>query len=272
MNHHLKPRFVRFTELRWADIDCDMHLHTCQSDGEATPAEMMAYAVERKLDRIAFTEHVRRDTQWFDEFARAVRAAREQFASLEALVGCEAKALDTQGTLDTTEEIRAVCDIVLGSVHRFPNGRGGYLVGETLSPERFARIEFDLAMGLLAHAPIDVLAHPGGMYARRHGEFPHHLMREILVASLRRGIAVEINTSYLRDLPAFLKLCAEVNPYVSIGSDAHRLVQVGTCRDRLLDGGVGAHDEPQALCRKLRLPARECARHREKAQRTRTNQ
>ena len=240
MNVHSKPAFKRFLDLRWPDINCDLHLHTSWADGKADIRAIMRYAVERGLGQLAFTEHVRRDTDWFQEFARQVRVEREAYPQLEVLVGCEAKALDTRGSLDVTDEILAECDIVLGSVHRFPNGKGGYIDFSSLHQERFAQIEFELAIGLLEAAPIDVLAHPGGMYSRLHTGFPSAMMREILKRSLERGIAVEINPSYLQDLSAFLRLCAEINPYVSLGSDMHHLEQLGECRDRLQAHGVGS--------------------------------
>jgi putative hydrolase len=216
-----------------------LHLHTTQTDGKAEIDEIMADAVARGLARIAFTEHVRKDTDWFPDFARRIRAAQTHYPALEVLVGCEAKALDTSGSLDVSDAIRAACDIVLGSVHRFPDGRGGYLDFGELEAADFAQIELELALGLLSAAPIDVLAHPGGMYARRFGDFPSHLMQMIMEKSLEREIAVEINTSYLTNLPAFLELCQEINPYVSIGSDMHRLEKLGHCRDLLLAQGVG---------------------------------
>jgi putative hydrolase len=236
---HQPLNFSRFHDLSWSDINCDLHLHTTQTDGQADIETIMAGAVEKGLARIAFTEHVRQDTVWFPEFAQQIRLAHSNYPALQVLVGCEAKALDTTGALDVSDAIRAECDIVLGSVHRFPNGRGGYLDFGELAPADFAQIEFDLAMGLLAAAPINVLAHPGGMYARRFGDFPADLMRLMMERSLDRGIAFEINSSYLRDIPAFLSLCAEVNPYVSIGSDMHRLDKLGHCRDRLLELGIG---------------------------------
>ncbi|MCK4598783.1 PHP domain-containing protein [Candidatus Bipolaricaulota bacterium] len=239
MSTHKKQMFARFLDLKWPDINCDMHLHTTRTDGKADIKDVMHYAVERGLSRIAFTEHVRRDTQWFQEFTRQVRAEQKAYPQLEVLVGCEAKALDTEGLLDATDKILAECDIVLGSVHRFPDGRGGYIGFSSLSQEHFAQIEFELAVGLLGAAPIDVLAHPGGMYFRRYTDFPSAMMREILKQSLERGIAVEINTSYIQNLPGFLRLCVEINPYVSIGSDMHRLEQLGECRDRLHAHGVG---------------------------------
>jgi putative hydrolase len=234
-----KLSFARFRDLDWQAINCDLHLHTTQTDGKADLNAIMADAAAKGLDRIAFTEHVRKDTDWFPDFAGRIRAAQAQYPTLEVLVGCEAKALDSSGSLDVSDAIRAECDIVLGSVHRFPDGRGGYLDFGELKAAEFAQIELELALGLLSAAPIDVLAHPGGMYARRFGDFPTYLMQIIMEKSLERGIAVEINSSYLTDLPAFLDLCQAINPYVSIGSDMHRLEKLGHCRDSLLAQGVG---------------------------------
>jgi putative hydrolase len=233
MSTYENHQFDRFLNLKWADTNCDLHLHTSRTDGRADIGAIMRRAVGQGLSRIAFTEHVRRDTTWFQEFAHEVRAGREAYPNLEVLVGCEAKALDMRGSLDATDEILAECDIVLGSVHRFPDTEGGYLDFSALSQEQFAHIEFELALGLLEAAPIDVLAHPGGMHFRWHSDLPSDIMREILRKSLDRGIAVEINSSNLGDFDAFLRLCAEVNPYVSIGSDMHRLEELGECRDRL---------------------------------------
>jgi putative hydrolase len=234
-----KNGFVRFLDLKWPDINCDLHAHTNRTDGQASVRDVMRRAAERGLRRIAFTEHVRRDTTWFSEFAREVRSASEDYPDLEVLVGCEAKALDTQGTLDASQEILAECDIVLGSVHRFPDGSGGYTSFSTLSEQQMAESELELALGLLEAAPIDVLAHPGGMYFRKYRDFPSDMMRELLNSSLERGIAVEISASYVGDLAALLKIYTDVNPYVSIGSDAHRLEQLGNCRDNLKAQGIG---------------------------------
>ncbi|WP_414586010.1 PHP domain-containing protein [Scytonema sp. PCC 10023] len=238
--YHKPYQFKRFLDLRWSDINCDLHMHTSWTDGKAGVSDILELSVREGLSYVAFTEHVRKDTNWFPEFAQEVRSKAEAYFQLNVLVGCEAKALDINGGLDVSEEILAECDLVLGSVHRFPNSQGGYINVSHLTSQGFAQIEFELALGLLKFAPIDVLAHPGGMYSRLHGEFPAEFMRELMKVSLERGIAMEINTSYLRNLPNFLELCAELNPYVSIGSDMHRLEQLANCRDQLHRLGVGA--------------------------------
>ena len=227
--------FRRFSDLDRAAINVDLQVHTTQTDGRASITEILDAAQRRGLSIIAFTEHVRRDTAWFADFARTVRQEAKAYPDLRVLVGCEAKALDTNGALDAPEAVLAECDLVLGSVHRFPDGKGGLLNFADLSAAECAETECALALGLLRHAPVHVLAHPGGMTLRRHGAYPVELFRQMLIASLERNIAVEINSSYLRDVPAFLKLCAEINPYVSIGSDVHGLEELGRCRDLLLE-------------------------------------
>jgi putative hydrolase len=231
--------FKRFLDLQSVDLNCDFHMHTDRTDGKAGVQEIIDLAVERGLKQVAFTEHVRQDTDWFSSFVQEVRSTAQHYPQLNIYVGCEAKALNSKGGFDVSSEILAASDVVLGSVHRFPNGLGGYLNSRDLSAEEFARIEFDLAMGLIEAAPIDVLAHPGGMYSKRYGDFPKSMMRDLMQASLDQEIAIEINTAYLRNLSQFVELCADVNPYVSIGSDVHRLEQLGNCRGQLQTLGVG---------------------------------
>lgn len=228
-------KLCRFRDLTRKAVNVDFQIHTTQTDGRATIEELLQAAQRRGLSAIAFTEHVRRDTTWFADFAAKVRSAAKAYPKLQVLVGCEAKALDMNGALDASDEILAECDLVLGSVHRFPDGAGGFLNFADLDAAACAEIECALALGLVRHAPIHVLSHPGGMTLRRHGSFPEPMFRKLFAAVLERGIAIEINSSYLRDVPAFLELCAEFNPYVSIGSDAHRLEEVGRCRDTLLE-------------------------------------
>jgi putative hydrolase len=150
---------------------------------------------------------------------------------IKVLVGCEAKALDADGTLDVSDSILAEADLVLGSVHRIPNGSGGFFEFQAMPSTELADVELRFAVGLLKGAPIDVLAHPGGMYQRFKGPFPVDYFRELLNESVRCETAMEISSSYLREPGTFMDLCAELNPHVSIGSDVHELRAMGSCRD-----------------------------------------
>lgn len=235
-----KFSFVRFLDINRSNINYELHLHTTRTDSRVDIETALRTASARGLVGIAFTEHVRKDTAWFDDFIREVRCNASNFPQLITLVGCEAKALDAYGTLDINPAILAECDIVLGSVHRFPDSKGGFLDFAALNAKEVAQIEFELALGLVESAPIDVLSHPGGMYSRQYAEdLPNTMLRAIMIKTLSRGIAIEINSSYIKSFPDFLALCAEINPYVSIGSDVHHIEDIGQCRDRLLTCGVG---------------------------------
>ncbi|APG88691.1 histidinol phosphatase (plasmid) [Sinorhizobium americanum CCGM7] len=234
-----KPVFSRFRDLARQQLNVELQVHTNWTDGEATVLEVLQTARERGLAELAFTEHVREDTSWFPDFKAEILSAADGFGDLRVYVGCETKAMDGDGRLDVSRSVLDACDIVLGVVHRLPDGRGSYLDFKQLSFEETAEIEFRMSMGMIANAAIDVLGHPGGMSLRRYGQFPENYFRKLMTATLARGIAIEINSSYLVDMPAFLALCDEINPFVSIGSDAHKLSDLGRCRDKLLELGVG---------------------------------
>ncbi|MDK1385947.1 PHP domain-containing protein [Sinorhizobium sp. 8-89] len=234
-----KPVFSRFRDLNREQLNVELQVHTNWTDGQATVLEVLQAADERGLAELAFTEHVREDTSWFPDFKAEILSAARGFDGLRVYVGCETKAMDDNGRLDVSQSVLDACDIVLGVVHRLPDGQGGYLDFKQLSFDETSEIEFRLSMGMIANAPIDVLGHPGGMSLRRHGLFPERYYRALMTATLERRIAIEINSSYLVDMPAFLALCEEVNPFVSIGSDAHKLNELGRCRDQLLELGVG---------------------------------
>ncbi len=233
-----RPPFVRFNELRPEHVNRDLQIHTTATDGQATIAEIISRAEVLELGEIAFTEHVRKESAYFQGFAAEVRESRKT-TNVRVYVGIEAKVEDENGTLDASSGVLAESEIVLGSVHRFPTVDGKFLPAREFRYEEAARRELALAMALLKNAPIDVLSHPGGMCQAAFGEFPASYFEMLMQASLERGIAIEINTSYTRRLDEFLTICRQVNPIVSVGSDVHKLSDLATCRDALRQRGLG---------------------------------
>lgn len=233
-----RPQFVRFNDLAPRHVNRDLQVHTVATDGEATVDQLMARGKELGLLEIAFTEHVRRTSDYFHAFAEDVRRRREG-VGIQVYVGIETKALDDRGGLDAAPDALAEAEVILGSVHRFPVGEGRFLQAEAFDYADASKRELDLALGLVRAAPIHVLAHPGGMCQRAFGQFPREHFIRLMEAALERGVAIEINTAYTRDLDGFLDLCRQVNPMVSIGSDVHRLGELGACRDALRARGIG---------------------------------
>jgi putative hydrolase len=234
MSNKKQHPFCRYSQLTEKTLNVELQVHTNWTDGKGDVATLLALAQQKNLGAIAFTEHVRHTTDWFDAFAKAVREGAKQTPDLVVYLACEAKALDTCGTLDVNDDILHACEMVLGSVHTFPKNLNGIADYKTASYDDFAKAEFELALGLVMHAPIHVLAHPGGMSLRKFGRFPDHYYKTLMQASLQTGVAIEINSSYMRDIPAFLDLCREIDPVVSIGSDVHDLEDMARCRDEVL--------------------------------------
>ena len=229
-----KPNFHHFSELTHANVNSDFQVHTNWTDGEGTVAEVLNQAREIGLAEIAFTEHARASSSYYVDFFREIDTHDARTPEVTVYRGFEVKALDSAGTLDISPEMRAVADIVLGSVHSFPAGNGGVAKATDFAPEDAQDIEFGLAKGIVESGDADVLSHAGGMCLRGFGRFPMELMDRLVATAARRGIAFEINVSYhAAILDLLLPLLARHDPLVSVGSDAHRLDQIGACRDAL---------------------------------------
>lgn len=216
----------------------DLHLHTNFADGKASIPAMIEAAEERGLAAIAITEHVRSSSNWLPVFWIKVEQVRASIDGVIVYHGIEAKALDFDGTLDATPEMLERAELVLGAIHRYPDGRGGTCDWAKLSPDEAAEIEYRAALGLARNPQVDVLAHPGGVYERKFGPFPRSYLEEIMATAVRHGVAIEINARYCRDIPGLLALCRQHGALVSLGSDAHSLSEVGLIVTQLREQGL----------------------------------
>lgn len=129
------------------------HVHTDRTDGANSVAELVAFAAEREFPLLGVVEHVRRDLTYdFDALVRDVR--RHASANdIEHAVGCEAKVLDVDGTLDVDEATRDSADVVYAAYHGTPFSRDEYV---------------ESVRAMLANPDVDVWAHPFA-YAQREG-------------------------------------------------------------------------------------------------------
>lgn len=223
----MKVPLKRFNDLRIEDIKFDFQMHTCWTDGQNTPEEMIQQAKILGLESIAFTEHVNEKTNWYLEFFEYMDKLRKlrQNEDIRILIGIEAKPIDFEGTLSAPPCALENSEIVVGSVHRYSKGLDGLIPLEqilSLGASKAAETEFNLISGLLKNERVNIIGHPFGVYSRFFSEFPDSYLRKIMKNSLGSGIAIEINTRYRLDSQKFFRLLREINPYVSIGSDAHK--------------------------------------------------
>jgi len=237
----MHPKLKEFAVFEGAAVPpVDYHMHTNWTDGANTVEEMHAGAIATDLTRILFSEHARKTSgDWFGQFANEVRTLPSD--RCRAMVGAEVKIENFDGALDITDNIRRHCDLVMGSVHRFP--------GETaidkanpppLSVAEVADTEFRLSRAAIQAGRIDILGHPFGMSYRRFKiEPPQELIEQLAIDCAQYGVAFEINANYHRDPWRFIAICRKYGTPISLGSNAHRREDIGAIT-RLLKGVTGA--------------------------------
>lgn len=213
----------------------DYHMHTTWTDGAHSVGKMYEAAIAQGFTKILFSEHAHAGSEsWFSKFVDEVRALPRE--KCQALVGVEARIKDFDGVLDCTKDIFSQCELVLASVHRFPDGKEGVRSFEEVSKEEAEEIEFRLAMAALDNPCVQVLAHPFGMCYQHYNIIPSEAsIRELIKKAAKTGVAFEINVYYHPDPWKFIKLCREMGARISLGSDAHHRAEVGNII-RILEG------------------------------------
>ncbi|WP_313696289.1 PHP domain-containing protein [Halorarum halobium] len=154
------------------------HVHTERTDGENSVTELVAFADDRGFPLLGITEHVRREPTYdfdalYEEGKRAAAAA-----DLECAVGCEAKVLDADGTLDASEGTLDRADVVYAAYHGTPFSRDEYL---------------ESVHAMLENPAVDVWAHPWS-YADGQGyEIDADERAAVLEAVRENDVLFELN-------------------------------------------------------------------------------
>jgi putative hydrolase len=205
----------------------DFHIHTSWTDGLNNVRELYDQACRLNLESILFSEHARKSSRdWFPQFAEEVRSLPKK--PCLALVGVEARVADSKGNLDITQEILSYCDLVIGSVHRFPGENGDPLSFEEVHPDKALDIEFRLTKALLGNPAIQIIGHPFGMCYAQFGLTPQEdMILHLVQRAAEKNVAFEVNSKYHPDLWSLIKICKKTRSLISIGSDAHSTVEVG---------------------------------------------
>lgn len=204
----------------------DFQMHTTWTDGQSSVAEMIAAARAKGLQAIAITEHVNRQSDWYPRFVAEVMAQREQEVDLEIYYGVEVAACDYHGGLRADLSLHEA-ELVLGVVHRCPKEAGGFWSFDELTAADAIELELRALAGLAGSGQIGVLGHPGGVAFKKYGAYPVDWLEPAFRTARDHGIAVELNTKYVWDMPGMLALLRRVDPLVSFGSDAHCAGDVG---------------------------------------------
>lgn len=129
---------------------------------------------------------------------------------------------DFNGRRVLEPEDRARAGFLLGSLHWTPESVAGLPFDPALCEARLRTVwEPMLASG------IDVLAHPFRLF-RRSEHRPSRALCEHLASRLAAaGVAAELNTHHEQPEPDFVRACLDAGVRLSLGSDSHRVEEVG---------------------------------------------
>jgi DNA polymerase (family 10) len=216
------PKLVELDDLRG-----DLHMHTTETDGQATLEEMVAAAKDRGLEYIAITDHSKRVTMARGLDAKRLRAQWKEIDKLNArlrgfkvLKGIEVDILE-KGGLDLDDDVLSEADWVVASVH----------YGQNQSREQITKRVVDA----LANPVVSAIAHPTGRLINRRKPYEIDL-DAVFKAARDHHKMLELNSN-----PARLDLddvaCATAHSLgipIVISSDAHSTEGLGVLRYGIL--------------------------------------
>lgn len=234
----------------------DYHVHTCFSDGENTPEQILKEAVRRGITQLAITDH-------YDPFDPALSgvqhtpsALRQHFSRIRACAagmplrvycGIETST-GADGKLRLPGEVLRLCDIVITSVHYLdysgPIRRGvydndGYWLaykqkllaqasgeGDVLGhPEGYLPIRPMLEAGTTFEQRLQICAHISRKY------FDEAFVDALGDALVSSGKAYELHGASGTPREWVVRRLHQKGVCFSIGSDAHALDRLG-CNER----------------------------------------
>lgn len=212
----------------------DYHMHTDYTDGRHSAEEMHGAAIACGMQAILFSEHARKSSgDWFAEFAARIRNLPQE--QCRAFVGTECKVDGFGGEIDTAPEVADHCDLIMVSVHRFPDNEGGLREFKDVPADEALDIEYRLSLAVLENPQVDILGHAFGMSLLRYRNDPgEERWRAVIEKAARHHVAIDISGRYHPNLWQLIEWCRDAGAKVTLGSDAHHINEVGLVTRRLL--------------------------------------
>ncbi len=206
---HKLPRLITL-----GDIRGEVHMHTVETDGRCTIAEMADAAKARGYKYIAITDHSKNlafangldDKRAVEHIAR-IRAANDEIDGITIMAGIEVDIL-ADGELDLSDSVLEQMDVVVASVHSAFNQE----------PQQMT----DRLLRALDNKNVSILGHPTGRLLLRRDAYAFD-MDAVLKAALKNRIAMELNAYPDRlDLnDVHLRMARDRGVKIVINTDAH---------------------------------------------------
>jgi len=187
----------------------DYHVHCNYNDHSAhdlTIPNVVRQAEELNLQTIAFTEHIRKSSNWLSEYLREIESSSKD-SSVKIIPGFEAKIL-VDGSINCPEEY-AKNYFLIASFHTLYHDKSVWLNALTNAIE---------------NPSVDVIGHisPETTFRLEQGE-----VEELASLIVKNKKIIEINAKYRSPPPEWIVQFMEKGVKFHLGSDAHRLEDIG---------------------------------------------
>lgn len=220
-----KGRLPKLVELK--DIKGDLHVHTIDSDGNASMTDIAGAAMKTGYAYVAVTDHSKAvgiargmdDERLLEQCERVDRLnekLEKQGSSFRVLKGAEVD-IKSDGALDYRDETLRKLDIAVGAVH-----------------SKFDMTRDDMTDRLLkaiSSRMIHVLAHPTGRLIGTREPYDFD-MQKVMRAASRHKVAIELNAFPDRlDLnDSHCRLAKDMGVMVAISTDSHSVMNLDYMR------------------------------------------
>jgi putative hydrolase len=210
-------------------ITMDMHLHSNFSDGDNTPEDMVVEAIKIGYREIAITDHVRRSTDWLDDFGQEMARLKQLYSGrIRLCSGIEAKVINLEGAIDARPEFFSKVDLVLAAFHRIPVGEDKYLSQAEILKDKRGALEywFSGITKVLENHNVNIIAHPTLILRRNGITIPYNLKIGIAKKAKEGNKIIEVNTKYAVPDGEFVSLLKRYRVKLVFGSDSHNIEEM----------------------------------------------
>jgi DNA polymerase (family 10) len=242
------------------DVRGDLHMHTTASDGRNTIEEMALAAKARGYQYIAICDHSKSavianglSIDRMKDHVAAIRAADQKIKGITILAGCECDILG-DGSLDYPDEILALCDWVVASIH------------SGLGPGTGKHGPTQRTLNAMRNRYVSALGHPTGRLINRRAAMELD-MAAVSAEAVRTGTFLEINASWQRlDLKdVHVRQALDAGALLTINTDSHHVDQLEGMRLGILTARRGGASRKDIVnCLTLAALRKQIAAKREK--------
>jgi putative hydrolase len=222
------------SEIRNVDLRVEAQIHTNWTDGENSVSEMEKAARHFGLRALVYSEHTSSGSgTWYSKFVAEIRELPK--SEMEIFTGTEVRISDHLGAIDLDVEVAEQAEIVLASVHRFPDVNGEPIeFSHSITSPDVCVTELNLMIAAIRNKQAHIVAHPFGMSLRRYNQNPSPLQwEELIKVATEFEVALEFNSKYHQNDFTILERYIKRGCLMSIGSDAHSFEAVGECSRKI---------------------------------------